>query len=211
MRNATLLITRYGSLNPRDVQAREHRARFSRTQSAMKRPTSVRKRYAEETLREGFVASAPLLATSAVLFVVAVFALMYGVTFAGGRFPLAGLLAGLGFIAAIGAVLSWFFASGTASEQGPKGSDERERAEPPSERLEGRPRPDVRIDRSGQASHPSSEQAPWDEGPSEPPAPRPARYPTLAVNVDAQDAIQELERIQQEVTSRRLRRLENRT
>ena len=159
---------------------------------------------ADEPLWEGFLASAPLLGVSAAFFVAAFVASNDRLTFAGGRFPLAGLLVGLGFIAAIGAVLSWFFAGGSEPERDSAAPIVADRTNRLPEGWEGRPRPDVRIDQSTPASRPTAEPAPWDEGPVDTPVRLHRIADPATLQAEVRHTLQELERLQSEVGPRRV-------
>ena len=158
------------------------------------------------SLREGLRESVPLLLTALIFIAVGLVAGKLGMTVGTARFPLSVILVVLGFTAGIGATLSWFFAGASASP-----SQVIPPMDTPTEREcevkadgDGRPRPTVGAQPATPSPIRTMEPAPWDEGPSEElPVPRPARYPTLAVNVEAQDAIRQLERIEQDVGRRR--------
>ncbi|MGD0249876.1 MAG: hypothetical protein ABSB97_03160 [Thermoplasmata archaeon] len=150
------------------------------------------------------------------------------------RFPLWALLVVLGFVASIGAVLSWFLGGGETEVVSPLedekdspfhdgGADQVERSGPVPEL--GRPAPDVRrpnVESKGLVKEP----APWDEGPVDVPAATPAAAPMLRpatipdirspapatvspppawTYADAELAIRELDGIQQEIVPRRKR------
>jgi hypothetical protein len=117
-----------------------------------------------ESLADGFRESLPLLLVAIVLLATGAVAWILNVAVGPARFPLGVILLTLGFIAGIGATLSWFFA----------GSPRRVRREtraPPAEpapvvegaRATGRPVPDVRVAPTAPAVRGSRPPEPWEE------------------------------------------------
>jgi hypothetical protein len=174
-----------------------HRSDMSNAAVAALRPRSG---FGSPGLRE----STPLILGSAALFVAGVVSWWVGVRVGPPRFPLWALLVVLGFVMAIGAVLSWFLSEG---ESVPVPDDGQAAALPPdSSRRDGelgRPVPDVR--RTGHRPTLSSVAPPWDEGEIEAPHPKPSGPPLPRPwsDADAEVAFQELEGIQREIASRR--------
>lgn len=134
-----------------------------------------------------------------------------------GNYPLWGLFLTLGFVAAIGTVVSWFFAADEPKDS--VSAPEKERAEPADDskytRAEfGRPAPEVAPSRSSPAPSGSpalaiapaaASVAPWDEDVLPPPVVRGPR-PVLTTPYDPGDigrALEEIEDIQRELASRR--------
>lgn len=159
---------------------------------------------------DGFRESVPLIATAGVFFAAGVYAWIRGLTFGRAHYVLADLLIGLGFIAGIGATLSWFFAGEPSDQQDEKSSRTLEGRTSESYRPEGRPRPDVRIDPISSPRVKSQELPPWDEGPVEPPRHRPSIHSAKFAQAELQQSLQELEGLQQELTTRRVRNPESR-
>jgi hypothetical protein len=107
----------------------------------------------------------PLLLASATLFVAGFACWKVGIDAGPPRFPLWALLLLLGFVAAIGSVLSWLLAGSStgSAESRPVPLDLRNDAtDEPGEF--GRPAPDVRRPSSPHESAYAA-RAPWDEGP----------------------------------------------
>jgi hypothetical protein len=176
----------------------------------MKDPGDDRREHSSRSLGEGLRESLPLLVTSIVLLAAAVLAGARGIVVGSAKYPLAGLLATLGFVAAIGSVLSWFFAGGSTRRP------ERHEAsgQPPLRvdvpRTEGRPRPNVRAGPVAASQSPPPAPAPWDEGLVDLPVPGPFSGSSNARQTESQLAIQEINGIQHDVTSRRARRPDDR-
>lgn len=132
------------------------------------------------SLRDGFRESVPLLLTSVALFVAGGVAGALRVEVGPGGFPLVGILVALGFVAAIGSVLSWFFAGdparvlvAEATVTGPRGRTDGQRAG-------GHPPPRVRTDPTPPVKRAAVEPPPWDEGPiPEPAFRRPREVPSV--------------------------------
>jgi hypothetical protein len=147
-----------------------------------------------------FLASLPLVVVSVGLFAASGFVLRLDPSAGPAGFPLWGLLTTLGFIAAIGATVSWFYAAGpppvaaATSDAAESGG-----AEDPTV-SEGRPAPDVV--RPALAAAPAE----WDE--SELPAPAPRTPPRpIAVSVepapdDVVRALDEIAAIEDELENR---------
>jgi hypothetical protein len=133
-----------------------------------------------------------------------------------GIFPLWGLLVVLGFVASIGTVLSWFFATDEPVPAGrtPSAAAVQPVNPPVPSRADfGRPPPDVRAPRgragpvgvvAGVQPPVSPAAEPWDEDVLPPPIVRGPR-PILTTPEDPGDiahALEELEDIQRELTTR---------
>lgn len=147
--------------------------------------------------RAAFVASLPLLLVSVALFVGSVVVFRLDPSAGPGGFPLWGLLLTLGFIAAIGTTVSWFYAAGPTA---PPATAPDAPAPAVPEDL-GRPAPDVRR---GSAPSPVAES--WDESvlPVRP-SPSPVRPRALAPDPgpdDVEKALDEIEAIEEELESR---------
>lgn len=160
----------------------------------MRDPEDRREDPSSEPLGKGFWESFPLLATSAVLFVAGAVSWARGIVIGSVRFPLVALLVALGFMAAIGAVLSWFFAEGPTQLVEPRAPEKPISRPADTEERPGRPPPLV-----------VAAPAPWDEGPVERPTPRPLTHSAKLARADLQQALQELDGLQQELTTRRVR------
>lgn len=134
----------------------------------------------------GLRESVPLLITSAGLFLAGFVCYWFSVRVGPSAFSLWALLIVLGFVAAIGASVSWFFADEEA----------RMPSEPEVSREEmGRPRPEV-------ARTPEAE--PWFEGPPTPPPVTTVASPHQRTpSPETGLALQEIDVIQREVASRR--------
>jgi hypothetical protein len=155
----------------------------------------------------GFRASLPLMVGSAALFIASVLAGLARLQLGAARIPLSVLLVMLGFIAAVGAAISWLYTeretvTSSALESG---------ASPPAPSSSGRPsdygrpRPDV-VSPAVTVGSETAPPAPWDEGLVETPPPsRALRRARPWTAEDSAFAIRELERIQQEVATRRKR------
>jgi hypothetical protein len=142
-----------------------------------------------------FRASLPLIVVTVALFIGSVVVDRLDPTAGPGGFPLWGLLMTLGFIAAIGSTVSWFFAKGVADDatQGPTRT-----ADTPDE--SGRPVPDVR--RAPEAGTPEE----WDES-SLPVAPAPRAPPRAVATApvapdDVERALDEIAQIEEELEGR---------
>lgn len=158
-----------------------------------------------ESLTEGLRESVPLLITSLVLFVAGYLAATSGAVMGSSRIPLYLPLVLLGFVAAIGSVLSWFFAGRTyrrkteVEVQGNRSLTHRVDAE------DGRPRPTVRRETLPEPQPAEPEPAPWDEGPASSLLLPSSRLSSRSLPLDAGEAIRELEGIQRDMVSRRER------
>jgi hypothetical protein len=141
-----------------------------------------------------FSASLPLFVVTVGLFIASGVVYSIARTAGPGGFPLWGLLMTLGFIAAIGTTVSWFFAKGAAEDAAAS-------TEPVAEEPEtGRPIPDVRR----VAVKPAAEV--WDEStipvrPTPPPASRPVATAPVAPD-DVERALDEIARIEEELEGR---------
>jgi hypothetical protein len=134
--------------------------------------------------------SLPLLVVCAALFTAGYLCWLFGIRLGPGAFSLWALFLVLGFVAAIGTTISWFY----ADEEIARAAVSPE-AEEPAEF--GRPRPDVRV-------APVSE--PWFEGlPVEVSAPVSRSRSMSPVDVEMGRALDEIDRIANEVSSRRKR------
>jgi len=175
-----------------------------------KDPGDDRGELSSRPLGEGLRESVPLLVTSIVLLAAAVLAGARGIVVGSTKYPLAGLLATLGFVAAIGSVLSWFFAEGsTGRPESHEASGQRPlRVDVP--RTEGRPRPNVKVSPVTGSDNPRPAPAPWDEGPVDLTASRPYSGSSYTGQTESQLALQEINGIQDEVASRRARRPDDR-
>lgn len=141
-----------------------------------------------------FSASLPLFVVSVGLFVGSVVVYSIARSIGPGGFPLWGLLMTLGFIAAIGTTVSWFFAKGVAEESAPPagpavGADEA-----------GRPAPDVRRASTAPIT------PDWDEStiPARP-VPRPPARPVAIAALgpdDVERALDEIAQIEEELEGR---------
>lgn len=176
----------------------------------------------------GFVASSPLLSSAAVLFVAGYLVWRSYPSFGPGAFPLWDLLLVLGFVAGIGAVLSWFYATDDTPHVAPRPR----RAAPPRRIPEGarpvpatfargdlgRPRPEI-ASRSAPrrppatrkitpVTRPRASPPPWQESEDDeevatpsmilPPGPAAARS-----SAEADAALDELDGIEQDIARRR--------
>ena len=158
-----------------------------------------------ESLLDGFWESLPLLIVAILLLVVGAIAWFFKVTVGPAGFPLGVILVTLGFVAGIGATLSWFFA-GSPRRVRPVTRDwdgytsRREAA-----RATGRPTPDVRvIPPVATAPKPKPPEL-WDEGPPEPTHTRPSSPTATASNLETQALIDELERMSRDLAPSRSR------
>jgi hypothetical protein len=142
-----------------------------------------------------FSASLPLFVVTVGLFVASDVVYVVARTVGPGGFPLWGLLLTLGFIAAIGTTVSWFFAKGTAEDAAPRvGPD-------PAETATGRPVPDVRRATTAVAAED------WDEStiPARPTVPPPPVRPVAVASVgpdDVERALDEIAQIEEELEGR---------
>ncbi|MGA9839710.1 MAG: hypothetical protein WBF81_00840 [Thermoplasmata archaeon] len=166
-----------------------------------------------EDPRTALIRTLPLAVLTVVLFVGGYVAYRVAPLLGPANFPLFGLLFTLGFVAAVGTVLSWFFAT---DEPQPSGEVETARPAPstdatPLSRAEfGRPPPEVVPPKvaapiSVDPVIPSVAAAPWDEDVLPPVTPRGPR-PVLTTPNDPGDigrALEEIAEIQRELASRR--------
>ncbi len=159
------------------------------------------------TMRDGLRESMPLFLVAGLMFVAGVVARSRGTTVGTSHFAVAELLVALGFAAAIGGVLSWFFAGGPARPSRTEG------AEPTSTdggRLGWHPRPQVRVESLPHEVRPPPSDAlsttaplptaPWDEGPVDLAPPAGAPPPSSS---EAESTFRELDGIQEELSTRR--------
>jgi hypothetical protein len=145
-----------------------------------------------------FRASLPLFVVTVGLFVGSGVVYRAAPTAGPGGFPLWGLLMTLGFIAAIGATVSWFFAKGSAEDAAADSASEPAPTRPPADA--GRPSPDV--------LRPSEVAAPedWDESTipvrtvSRPPV-RPVAAAPVSPD-DIERALDEIAEIEEELEGR---------
>lgn len=141
-----------------------------------------------------FSASLPLFVVTVGLFLASGVVYTVARTVGPGGFPLWGLLMTLGFIAAIGTTVSWFFAKGAAE-------DAATRTEPVEGDPEtGRPTPDVRR----AMATPAADE--WDEStiparPTPPPMSRPVAAAPVAPD-DVERALDEIDHIEEELEGR---------
>lgn len=142
-----------------------------------------------------FSASLPLFVVTVGLFVGSVVVFSLAPNVGPGGFPLWGLLMTLGFIAAIGTTVSWFFAKGAADDAAAPAD------EPASDPEVGRPAPEVRRP----AVVPETEV--WDEStiPARPAPQPPVRVvaATPAAPDDVERALDEIAQIEEELEGRR--------
>ena len=172
----------------------------------------------------GFVASVPLLSVTGALFIGSYVVYREYPNVGPDHFPLWGLLLTLGFVAAIGSVLSWFFATGTDETEVTARDDQAGDASPDSpvpRREFGRPVPDraarppvparsgiatpaVAAAGAGVTGGGGSASAPWDEDVLPPVAakgPRPV-LTTLDDPGEIGRALEEIADIQRQLTAR---------
>lgn len=144
-----------------------------------------------------FSASLPLFVVSVGLFVGSAVVYSIARSIGPGGFPLWGLLMTLGFIAAIGTTVSWFFAKGVAEESSRPADAEVEAEDA------GRPAPDVRR----ASTVPTTPTTPdWDEStiPARP-VPRPPARPVAVAPLgpdDVERALDEIAQIEEELEGR---------
>ncbi len=172
--------------------------------------------------RSSFFGTLPLIVLTGILFAGAYLVYLRASRLGPGNFPLWGLLITLGFVAAIGAVVSWFFATdvdGVSSKgiETPSG-DARGAGHGPRNDL-GRPVPDLGarpaapgpssgLGRAVAVADPSAARhpEPWDEDALPPVAARGPR-PVLTTLDDPGDigrALEEIADIQRELSTRRV-------
>jgi hypothetical protein len=141
-----------------------------------------------------FRASMPLFVVTVGLFVGSVVVFDLAPAAGPGGFPLWGLLLTLGFIAAIGTTVSWFFANGATTGAAP----DRPARDDPSRN--GRPLPEV------QRTAPVPPAPEWDESgiPQRPPPtrPRPVATPAPPPPDDVVLALEEIAEIEEELENR---------
>jgi hypothetical protein len=121
----------------------------------------------EGSLSAGFRESVPLIVVTVVLLLVGAIAWIFNIAVGSARFPLGVILVTLGFIAGIGATLSWFFAGSprrASTEPRPPPVD-RPRNE--AARATGRPAPDVRWSRTRSTVASPRSPRPWEEKPTD--------------------------------------------
>jgi len=175
----------------------------------------------------GFAPSSPLFLAATALFIGGYAVWRFNPTVGPGSFPLWDLLVVLGFVSAIGGVVSWFFASGDGSvaegerpvpspsaRYPPAKPRPRIPATPVAATEYGRPRPDVRL-RSRSPGHasgspgplttapfrdPMEERSDEEEGPPGP-LPTPAAAPSPRPEVE--EMLQELDGIERDASPRR--------
>lgn len=164
---------------------------------------TVRSGQEPRRLSEGLRESVPLLATSLGLFAAGVVAWLARYQVGPPLLPIWALLLVLGFVAGIGAVISWFYAEGPGPFRPAGGADgepgDALGVEPPT----GRPRPEVRYEATSIPTTPTASPAPWDEGPIDL---APVSSSLLASRLRAaetEDALQELDGIQRAMGPRR--------
>ncbi|MGA8541928.1 MAG: hypothetical protein WB947_00060 [Thermoplasmata archaeon] len=168
-------------------------------------------------LRSALYATLPLVALTLVLFVTSYLIYLSYPGVGADHFPLWGLLITLGFIAAIGATVSGFFAVGPNELASPseRGAPAGPSSGPRRARVEfGRPVPEVSrnlaasVPTSGAATTTATAQAsaePWNEDLLPPVAPRGPR-PVLTTLEDPGDiarALEEIADIQRQLSARR--------
>jgi len=176
----------------------------------------------------GFAPSSPLFLAATALFIGGYAVWRYDAAVGPGYFPLWDLLVVLGFVSAIGGVLSWFFASGDSegTEREPEPPVVAPPRAAPSPRARptttsaprgdlGRPRPDV-VSRSRAAGHASGFSAalattppnapPWEEDEDEldePPVPLPSPPVEPIPRTEVEQMLRELDGIEREAGRRR--------
>jgi hypothetical protein len=142
-----------------------------------------------------FSASLPLLVVTVGLFVGSVVVYRLARTVGPDGFPLWGLLMTLGFIAAIGTTVSWFFAKGAAEVAALQAESD------PAGTATGRPVPDVRHATAATVAED------WDEStiPVRSPAQQPPVRPVSVASVgpdDVERALDEIAQIEEELEGR---------
>jgi hypothetical protein len=160
-----------------------------------------------ESLTEGFRESLPLLVASILLFATGIVSWIRGIYVGPNQYPLAEVLIALGFVAAIGAVLSWFFAGASFQEPRPSGTAKTEGGTVAPTEPEGRPRPHVSVEPTPLPLPVAAETPPWDEGPKTAPEAQTDPMAALAHHPEAQMTLAELDQIEAEVSARRVRPL----
>jgi hypothetical protein len=176
----------------------------------------------------GFVPSSPLLLAALALFIGGYAVWRFDPSAGPGMFPLWDLLIVLGFVAGIGAVLSWFFASGYGEpvEEEPAAPPEakarpapkprpRVAAPPPPRSDVGRPRPEIApsAKATGHASGLSAALAttprnapPWDDAEDDfdsPPVPLPTPPVEPIPRTEVEQMLRELDGIERDAGRRR--------
>ncbi|HXW67663.1 MAG TPA: hypothetical protein VEL82_07310 [Thermoplasmata archaeon] len=155
-----------------------------------------------ESLGDGLAASWPLLAAAAGLFVGAAVVFERAPHVGPSDFPLWGLLIALGFIAGIGATLSWFYATSATTVAPEVAAPKAElagatRRAPAGEG--GRPVPEARRADDGAAG-----AGAWDETLLVAPAvsPRVVRPPPALSEEEVDRALNEIDRIEEQLSRR---------